>query len=67
MTRYTLTLTSQQRSTLIATLKIQNERLEDYLQAFNREDDEAERGRIHADIAENTDLIAHLKSAEVTL
>ncbi len=62
---FTVSLTFSQRSCLIATLAIQNDRLKDYLEAFDQPEDEDERGRIHADIAENTALITHLKNAQV--
>jgi hypothetical protein len=63
MKTYTVILTEHQRSQLIATLRIENERLQEYLTSFDRAGDEAERGRIHADIAENIELINHLKAA----
>ncbi len=63
MNTYTITLTEHQRSLIVATLRIENDRLQEYLTSFNRPEDEAERGRIHADIAENIELIKHLKAA----
>lgn len=63
MQTYTVTLTEHQRSRLIATLRIENERLHEYLTSFDRPGDEAERGSIQADIAENIELIDHLKAA----
>ena len=65
MKTYTIILTEHQRSRLVATLRIENERLEEYLTAFNRPADEGERGRIHADLAENVELIKHLNAAAV--
>ena len=63
MNTYTIPLKEHHRSRIVATLRIENDRLEEYLASFNRPEDEAERGRIHADIAENIELIKHLKAA----
>lgn len=67
MKSYTVIFTQHQISRIISTLRIENDRLTDYLKAFNRPEDEAERGRIHGDIAENIELIAHLKAAALTV
>ena len=63
MKSYTVVLTQHQISRLISTLKIENDRLSDYIQAFNRPEDAGEVGRIHGDISENIALILHIKSA----